>query len=217
MSVEEPNQHLLSNPSNLEQFHWDPLESPSDFEQLGRPWSPFETADEWMMGSTENSKQYLDGNPGDLEQLGPWSPFETADESCSNSHERNSAVGLVARVEEPSPHSVEHQLATMGMFETFRTASSSTLPSVFNLQNNVAASDGEESNNTFLGTLEYWDMHCERINPDYCPTNMDPIFTGNIIQEQNPNPTSSFDFESHFMGSIFSCRPFDGNDSHSLG
>ncbi|CBI27074.3 unnamed protein product, partial [Vitis vinifera] len=86
-------------------------------------------------------------------------------------------------------HSLEHQMATVGIIEKFLgIPSSSTSSSIFNYSPNIAVSSGVNSNNfpCFPGN---WDIDDSRIHSGYSAmTNMGPS-TGNF---QDQNPTSVF-------------------------
>ncbi|GFY92942.1 TCP domain protein 12 [Actinidia rufa] len=138
------------------------------------------TTEKMMMRSLEKSQQVLEENPNSLEQLG----FETTDESSMYNHEKNSHLDVVAYMEEQSPPSLEHQLASVGIIENFlgtANVNSSASQSIFDdLENNHAVSDE--------GILGNWEMESAGINSSYC------AMTGNV-HEQNPTSTISTNFQ----------------------
>ena len=191
------------------------------------------TREKMIMRSLEKSKLCSEANPNNLEQLVPSSPLETGEASGSRSQEMSASLEVVAEVEEPSTHSLEHQMATVGIIEKFLgIPSSSTSSSIFNYSPNIAVSSGVNSNNfpCFPGN---WDIDDSRIHSGYSAmTNMGPS-TGNF-QDQNPtsvfmtttnvrqqNPTSLFmttsnrRLESQFQDQN-SRNPLDGNKNHRL-
>ncbi|KAL7001255.1 hypothetical protein U1Q18_002407 [Sarracenia purpurea var. burkii] len=161
------------------------------------------TRERMLIRSLEKSKQKqcLDENPNYTPRS-----FETADESCSHSHEKSSPLEVAANVEEPSPHSLEHQFSNADILESFLgAANSSASRSILDFQNNpVIVSDGEDdSNNTFMAILGNWNVDSTRISSNYGAWATMVPMAGNI-HEQNPISNSpSSHFHSQFFGNHF--------------
>ena len=175
------------------------------------------TREKMIMRSLEKSKQCSEANPNNLEHS---SPLETGEASGSRSREMSASLEMAAEVEEQhSTHSLEHQMATVGIIEKFLgIPNSSSSSSIYNY-----------SPNNFPCFPGNWDIDNSRIHSGYSA--MGPS-TGNF-QDQNPtsvfmtttnvrpqNPTSVFmttnlRLESQFQDQN-SGNPLDGNRNHRL-